>query len=150
LDVNTTGALLITNDGMLCYHLTHPSFQVPKTYLVRVRGGLDKPKLDRLRRTAESGRGKGKKERGNNRPIVELVKQLDKAAILKITLYEGRHRQVRKMCEAVGLRVVKLKRVNFGPVSIRNLPVGSVRPLTKKELDRLQEIAGIGESKHGH
>lgn len=145
LDVNTTGALLMTNDGILCYHLTHPSFQVPKTYLAKVRGGFDELKLERLRRMTDSAPAKGKAARGGDRSSVTLVKKLDKATVLKIALHEGRNRQVRRMCESVGLRVVKLKRVNFGPVSIRNLPVGSIRPLTKKELDRLREIAGIGD-----
>jgi pseudouridine synthase len=80
---------------------------------------------------------------------VELVKQLDRSAVLKITLVEGRNRQVRRMCDTVGLRVVKLKRTNFGPISLRNLPLGSVRPLTKREMERLHAIAEKGASNHG-
>jgi pseudouridine synthase len=136
LDVNTTGALLITNDGLLCYRLTHPSFQIPKTYLVRVRGGYSDAKLARLLKMAGTtpGRGRGAK------PSVSLVKRLDKITVLKITLTEGRNRQVRNMCAAVGLKVTKLKRTNFGPISVRSLPLGSVRPLTKKELGRLYDL----------
>jgi 23S rRNA pseudouridine2605 synthase len=139
LDVNTTGALLITNDGLLCYRLTHPRFEIPKTYLVRVRGGYNDMKLTRLRKMA--GCDKNVKQPGHGgKPAVTLVKQLDKTTVLRITLTEGRNRQVRNMCEAVGLKITKLKRTNFGPISIRSLPLGSIRPLTKSELDRLYNL----------
>ena len=144
LDVNTTGALLITNDGMLCYRLTHPSFEVPKTYVARVRGTVDEGKLKRLRRMVGRAGTRGEKKRREDAPV-DLVKQMDKAAVLRITLREGRNRQVRRMCEVVGLRVVKLKRVSFGPVSIRDLPVGSIRPLSKKEIETLKKTVHLGE-----
>jgi 23S rRNA pseudouridine2605 synthase len=143
LDVNTTGALLLTNDGLLCYRLTHPSFGIPKTYTVRVRGGMDDGKLQRLRKMT------GVQKEGGV-ASVELVKQLEKVSILRITLVEGRNRQVRRMCDAVGLRVVRLKRTNFGPVSVRNLPLGSVRPLTKSELERLSAITSKGAQSDGN
>lgn len=133
LDVNTTGAILLTNDGALCYRLTHPRFGISRVYVVRVRGMVDEQRLRRLTRLGES-RGK----RTGKPPPVELVKQLGKESILRITLHEGRHRQVRKMCEAVGLRVVRLKRVQFGPISVRGLPVGAVRPLERKEMELLR------------
>jgi 23S rRNA pseudouridine2605 synthase len=67
--------------------------------------------------------------------------------ILKITLVEGRNRQVRRMCDAVGLRVVKLKRLSFGSLSVRTVPLGAVRPLTKKELERLNAMTEKGEKR---
>jgi 23S rRNA pseudouridine2605 synthase len=143
LDVNTTGALLITNDGLLCYRLTHPRFGIPRTYSVRVRGDFDEGKLKRLRKMA------GVRDKGGE-ASVELVKRLDKISILKVTLVEGRNRQVRKMCEAVRLRVVRLKRTSFGPVSVRNLPLGSVRPLTDRELERLSAMTAKGASRDGN
>jgi pseudouridine synthase len=114
--------------------------------MVRVRGVFSEAKLESLRRMAGV-----KKAESGSRASVELVKRLDKVTILKITLVEGRNRQVRNMCDAVGLHVVKLKRTNFGPLSIRNLPLGSVRPLTPKELDRLSKItsAQTGANKNG-
>ena len=72
---------------------------------------------------------------------LELTKTINKESILKITLHEGRNRQIRRMCDAVGLRVVKLRRVKFGPISVRRLPLGSVRPLEKKEMDMLTRVA---------
>lgn len=133
LDVNTTGAILLTNDGMLCYRLTHPRFGIARIYMVRVRGHVDEQRLSRLAR--QSGRAAAGTVA---RVPVELVKQIGKETILRITLREGRQRQVRRMCEAVGLRVVRLKRVQFGPVSIRKLPLGAVRPLEAKEIERLR------------
>jgi 23S rRNA pseudouridine2605 synthase len=68
------------------------------------------------------------------------VTQLEKEAVLKVTLLEGRNRQVRLMCESVGLRVVALKRLSFGPISVRKLPLGAVRPLERRELERLEAM----------
>lgn len=134
LDVNTTGALLVTNDGVLCYRLTHPRFEVSRTYVARVRGDVSERSLARMRRMAGS----------NPRAGVERVHTPGKVSVLKITLTEGRNRQVRRMCEAVGLRVVKLKRVSFGPVSVRKLPLGAVRPLERRELERLRRVTSSG------
>jgi len=139
LDVNTTGALLITNDGELCYRLTHPRFGIARVYQVRVRGDVSDSQLRRLLHLAREGVRDREQPRAT-RPAVEIVKQLEKEAILKVTLLEGRNRQVRLMCESVGLRVVALKRLSFGPVSVRKLPLGGVRPLERRELDRLDTL----------
>lgn len=142
LDINTSGAILLTNDGLLCYRLTHPKFQVPKIYMVRVRGMLTDKKLRRLRSVAMPSR----RSDGINRqsPIITPVKILNKESILKIVLYEGQNRQVRNICETAGLRVVKLKRVQFGPISIRKLPAGALRPLTHKEMKMLDTALSGG------
>jgi 23S rRNA pseudouridine2605 synthase len=139
LDVNTTGALLITNDGDLCYRLTHPRFGIARVYQVRVRGDVSDAQLRRLLRLAKEGVREPDRPRAA-RPAVEVVRQLEKEAILKVTLLEGRNRQVRLMCEAVGLHVVALKRLSFGPISIRKLPMGAVRPLEHRELVRLEAL----------
>jgi len=138
LDVNTTGALLVTNDGWLCYRLTHPRFGIPRVYHVRVRGDVSDAQLRRLERMAAEGVVTGPHGRGA-RPV-GVVAKMAKEAILKITLLEGRNRQVRDMCDTVGLRIVALKRVSFGPVSVRKLPLGAVRPLERRELDRLDAV----------
>jgi pseudouridine synthase len=146
LDVNTTGALLMTNDGFLCYRLTHPRFGVARVYHVRVRGHFDDAQARRLERMAREGVRQHAKLR--TRPGVELVARLPKETVLKITLVEGRNRQVRQMIEAVGLRVVDLKRVSFGPVSVKKLPVGAIRTLEKRELDRLEAAVGGLDGEH--
>jgi len=135
LDLNTTGLILLTNDGDLCYRLTHPRFGIPRTYHVRVRGLMNDKKLSGLAKYASPPHGSRDK-----RSSIELLKQLHHESILKITLYEGRNRQVRRMCESVGLRVVKLRRVRFGPLSVRKLPLGAVRPLEKSEMERLKRV----------
>jgi pseudouridine synthase len=139
LDVNTTGALLITNDGELCYRLTHPRYGIARVYQVRVRGDVSDAQLHRLMRLAQEGVRDREQPRATT-PTVTVVKQLEKEAILRVTLLEGRNRQVRLMCESVGLWVVDLKRLSFGPVSIRKLPLGGIRPLEKRELDRLDSL----------
>ncbi|MCH7548591.1 MAG: rRNA pseudouridine synthase [Candidatus Krumholzibacteriota bacterium] len=142
LDVNTTGALLITNDGLLCYRLTHPRFGTRRTYDVRVRGRFDAKVLERLRAAATGTRQIAERGRGSV-SSVELVRELGKVTVLRITLHEGRNRQVRRMCERIGLHVVKLKRIKFGPISVRGLPLGAVRPLEKSEMERLNRLTGM-------
>jgi 23S rRNA pseudouridine2605 synthase len=142
LDINTSGVILLTNDGALCYRLTHPRFQIPRTYLARVRGAMSDKKIDKLNRLA--GHGQAKNHSVGMRPKVEPVKQLKHESILRITLHEGKNRQVRKMCEAVGFRVVKLKRIRFGPVTIRKLPLGAVRPLHQREITGLEKMTHKG------
>jgi len=136
LDVNTTGVILLTNDGILCYRLSHPRFGIPRVYVARVRGEMDEQRLRRLSRMARLEHRAGIGER----PPVELLKELGKESILRITLYEGRNRQVRKMCESVGLRIVHLKRVQFGPISARGLPPGAFRPLEPREIRSLRKV----------
>ncbi|HEX5132683.1 MAG TPA: pseudouridine synthase [Candidatus Krumholzibacteria bacterium] len=161
LDVNTTGALLVTNDGFLCYKLTHPRFGIPRVYEVRVRGRMDDAQIRRLERmAAEEARiaerveaaaaaaRPGMRSPRKPRPSVELIARKEKEAVLKVTLLEGRNRQVRKMCEAVGLRIVALKRMSFGPVSVWKLPEGAVRTLTARELAKLEQA--VGGVKRGH
>ncbi|MEJ2720626.1 MAG: pseudouridine synthase [bacterium] len=135
LDVNTTGLILLTNDGMLCYRLTHPRYQIPRVYVARVRGQLDDRKLARMERLSSSRR------RPQGSPgAVRVVKEMGRESVLRITLHEGRNRQVRKMCESVGLRVVELKRVQFGPITIRKTPLGACRPLEPGELEQLERL----------
>jgi 23S rRNA pseudouridine2605 synthase len=150
LDVNTTGALLITNDGLLCYRLTHPRFQLPRTYSARVRGRLTARGLDLMRRLAQSDSRRNPPGARATRAGVEVVREAGKVSVLRITLLEGRNRQVRRICKAAGLNVVKLKRLSFGPVSVRKLPLGSVRPLERSELLKLERITSAGSEENGH
>ena len=138
LDINTTGAILLTNDGWLCYRLTHPRFQIPRIYLARVRGLTSEDKMAKLNQ--KSGTSRSSKDKSRKGPRAELVKTIKRESILRITLYEGKNRQVRRMCEAVGLRIVSLKRIRFGPLTIRKLPLGAARHLSKEEIASLKDI----------
>lgn len=134
LDRDTEGLLLLTNDGELCYWLTHPKFHVEKTYVAEVMGIPDKNKLDLLRRGI-------KLEEGVTSPArVRLAGKKEGNAILEIIIHEGRKRQVKRMCAAIGHPVVKLKRIGFGSLSLGNLPPGSYRFLTQEEVEKLRKV----------
>lgn len=131
LDADTTGLLLLTNDGELANRLTHPRYEVPKTYRVQLRTPLAERDLERLRNGVEL-------EDGPTAPA--QVKRLGDREI-EITIREGRNRQVRRMVEAVGNRVVALRRVRFGPLALGGLKEGSSRRLSDQEIAQLQEAA---------
>jgi len=132
LDADTTGLILMTNDGELANLLTHPRYEVPKTYLARVEPApVREPELRQLREGVELDDGMTAPAR---------VRQTRPGA-LELTIREGRKRQVRRMCEAVGHRVVELRRVAFGPLRLGELEPGAHRRLTAAEVERLRAAA---------
>ena len=135
LDADTTGLILLTNDGDLANRLTHPRYGVARVYRARVRNGpVPEAALRRLRDGVEL-------EDGITAPAG--VRQVE-PGLLELTLREGRKRQVRRMCEAVGHRVVELERVAFGPLRLGPLGPGKVRRLTPAEIERLRKSAESG------
>jgi 23S rRNA pseudouridine2605 synthase len=131
LDADTTGLLLLTNDGELANRLTHPRYEVPKTYRVRLRTPLADRDLERLGRGVEL-------EDGPTAPA--QVRRLGERE-LEIVLREGRNRQVRRMVESVGNRVVELRRVKFGPLELGGLKEGDARRLSIEEIEALRQAA---------
>lgn len=132
LDYDSEGLLILTNDGALTFHLTHPSHEVAKSYVALVSGVPDEEDLLALRNGVVIDGRKTLPAR------VALKKaEMDKS-ILKITISEGRNRQVRKMCAAVGHEVLRLRRVAEGPLSLGNLKPGEWRHLTCKEISMLK------------
>jgi 23S rRNA pseudouridine2605 synthase len=130
LDLDTTGLILLTNDGALAHRLTHPSFEVPKTYRVVV---WRPPVNDRAVRSLRSG-----VELDDGRTAPARVRRLgDRGEILELTIHEGRNRQVKRMCEAVGHRVRSLQRVSFGPLALGTLATGAHRRLSEAEIEAL-------------
>jgi 23S rRNA pseudouridine2605 synthase len=129
LDVDTEGLLLLTNNGELAHRLTHPSFGVEKEYVAEVRGRPSPATLRTLRNGVDLDDGRTAPAR------VSLVSP----TVVRITIHEGRNRQVRRMCDAVGHPVVRLVRVRIGPVTDRRLRPGEWRPLTAKELRALEK-----------
>jgi 23S rRNA pseudouridine2605 synthase len=127
LDADSTGLLLLTNDGALANQLTHPSYEVPKTYRARLAKAPRERDLERLREGVEL-------EDGPTAPA--QVSQVGEREI-EIVLHEGRNRQVRRMVEAVGNRVVSLKRIGFGPLRLGKLAEGGSRRLSSDEVKRL-------------
>ena len=133
LDAETTGLILLTNDGELANRLTHPRYEVEKVYRVSVDPpSVSEADLRRLREGVELDDG---------RTAPARVRQLE-PGLLEVTLREGRKRQVRRMCEAVGHRVTALERTAFGPLRLERLPEGDFRPLTPAEVERLRKAAG--------
>jgi 23S rRNA pseudouridine2605 synthase len=135
LDVATTGLILLTNDGELANQLTHPRYGVPRVYRATVaRAPVPEQVLRRLRDGVEL-------EDGPTRPAG--VRQVD-PGLLELTIAEGRTRQVRRMCEAVGHPVEELERVAFGPLRLGSLAPGEARLLSPAEVERLRKTAESG------
>jgi len=128
LDADTEGLLILTNDGDLAHRLTHPSFGVPKEYLVEVEGTPGRGALRALREGVPL-------EDGVTAPAKVAVLE---PSVLRITIHEGRNRQVRRMCEAVGHPVRRLVRTRIGPLVDRSLEPGQWRPLTQDEVRALE------------
>lgn len=132
LDADSTGLLLLTNDGELANRLTHPRYEVPKTYRAELRRPPSEGDLERLRRGVELDDG---------RTAPAEVSRLGEREV-EIVLREGRNRQVRRMAEAVGNEVVALRRVRFGSVGLGELTSGEARRLADDEIARLWKDVG--------
>jgi 23S rRNA pseudouridine2605 synthase len=131
LDADSTGLLLLTNDGELANRLTHPRYEVPKSY----RAVLRRPPSERDLKRLASG-----VELDDGPTVPAEVRRLGEREI-ELTLREGRNRQVRRMAEAVGNEVVSLRRVRFGSIELGELPEGVARPLSAEEVSQLWEDA---------
>ena len=137
LDLNTTGLLLMTNDGALAAALTHPRHAVARVYHAKVRGTPPAETITRLRRGVRLEDGKSAPAR------VRVLERLPTKTWLEVTVLEGRKHVVRRMCQAVGHPVEKLARVRFGPLALGELPLGAWRPLGPRELAGLRAAAGL-------
>lgn len=131
LDYETEGLLLMTNDGDFAYRVMHPKFELGKTYVATVGAGLTIAGLNKLRR------GVRLEEFKTSPAEVELLNSDANKAVVKITIHEGKNRQVRRMFEAIGCRVLDLKRISIGRVELGNLPEGRWRYLTSHEISYL-------------
>ena len=131
LDQDTEGLLLLTNDGDLTYRLTHPKHHVDKVYLVWVKGNPSEGSLDKLRRGVML-------EDGMTLPALVEREKNDSGNCLRITIREGRKRQIKRMCRAIGHQVKRLKRIQVGPISLGDLPPGSYRHLSQEEIEALK------------
>jgi 23S rRNA pseudouridine2605 synthase len=132
LDVDTSGAIILTNDGSLANLLTHPRYEVPKTYHARVEGAPAGSTIDALRSGVELEDGP------TAAAEVDLIKRRRRESVVRITIHEGRKRQVRRMLESVGHPVIELHRTRIGALELGSLPSGGSRKLTDDELARLR------------
>ena len=131
LDYDTEGLLLLTNDGDFTYKVTHPKFHMNKTYIATLKGGITVKGLNMLRN------GVVIEDYKTSPAEVEMISCEKGETVLKITIHEGRNRQVRKMLEAVGCKLISLKRISIGKVELGNLPHGRWRHLTSHEVSYL-------------
>ena len=129
LDMYTEGLLLLTNDGDFANKLMHPKFEIDKRYVVTTDTKVTRQMLETLRNGVNIGDYVTREAK---------VEKIDEENI-SITIHEGKNRQVRRMCEAVGIKVLKLKRTNYGPLSLGELPVAKYRHLTDFELYNLNK-----------
>ncbi len=132
LDYNTSGLLLMTNDGEFAYHMTHPKHQVEKVYRAKVSGVLSGERLARLRKGVDIGGFVTSPAK------VKVLKQMERSAYVEIRIYEGKNRQIRKMFAAVGNKVVDLERMAIGNLYLGHLKAGHYRKLTLQEVEYLK------------
>jgi pseudouridine synthase len=140
LDYDSEGLLLLTNDGDLAARLTHPKHEVERVYEARVSGVPDARALTRLARGVMID---GHKTSPGKARLLSVIPHARRdQAIIEVTIHEGRNRQVRKMCEAVGHRVLGLRRTRIGPITDPKLPPGAWRDLAPREVTALRHAAG--------
>ncbi|WP_428389015.1 pseudouridine synthase [Mucisphaera sp.] len=154
LDADSTGLILLTDDGELTHRLTHPSYGVQKRYIVSVRGRLEDADLNKLRKGLYLADQKHKTSAGTARPkrasvdeVTIIRHEVDRArgdrTLLGITLSEGQNREIRRLMVRVGLKVRRLKRVGLGPLRLKGLSVGNWRLLTSTEIHKLHRAVGL-------
>lgn len=143
LDRNSEGALLLTNDGAFANAMMHPSGHVPKTYRVTVRPSVSEEQITKLSTGIELD---GKLTAPAD---VRVLSKEEGRVVLEIILYEGRNREIRRMCEAIGLEIARLKRTAIGSIKLGMLQQGEWRDLTEQEVDKLFAQAGLKRKKQG-
>ncbi len=133
LDMYTSGAILLTNDGEFVYQVTHPKHEIEKTYTVTIKGDVTLKEIEELKNGVMIDGKLTKKAK------VKILKKEEekKTTRLEITIHEGRNRQVRKMCEAIGKPVLALHRSKIGNIHVKDLKIGTWRYLTKEEVKEL-------------
>lgn len=134
LDYNTTGLLIMTNDGQLTYTLTHPKHEVYKTYVAKVAGVLSDTRIAKLRKGVDIGGFVTSPAK------VKVIKQLPRHAVVEISIREGKNRQVRKMFAAVGNKVQELQRTAIGDIKLGRLMEGHYRKLNREEIEYLKKL----------
>lgn len=138
LDAETTGLLLMTNDGDLAHALAHPSFGIEKLYVAKVRGTLDRVAIQKL---LDGVRLEDGLQKADSAKILDVSEQ---SSLLELTLHSGKNRIVRRMLEEIGYPVLELTRKSFGPLRLGNLKPGQFRELSKLEISMLLEAAQHG------
>ncbi len=139
LDMYTSGALILTNDGDFVYKVTHPKHEIEKTYTVTIKGIIKKEQVEQLKNGV-------KIENYKTKPAKVKILKTDEEknqSRLEITIHEGKNRQIRKMCEAIGYQVLALHRSKIAGIGVKDLPIGKWRYLKEEEVKKLENMARI-------
>ena len=137
LDFDSSGLLILTNDGGLSFRLMHPKFHIPRTYKVIVEGFISDTSVERLKKGVFLDDGP------TNPARVRIIKAQQGRSVVRITIFEGRSREIRRMCEAVGHKTLKLTRIGYGNLNLGNLKVGKYRHLNDVEVKALRTSVGL-------
>lgn len=133
LDYDTSGLILLTNDGEFTYMLTHPKHEINKVYEALVSGVPTKAEVKRFEAGLEI------EDYVTSPARLDILAVKGENAVIRVTIHEGKNRQVRKMCKAIGHRVLSLKRISIGPIALKDLPDGKWRRLTPEEIKSLYQ-----------
>lgn len=133
LDEQSTGLILLTNDGDLAHKLTHPRYHIPKTYLIWTVGNPSEKRLDKIRDGMKLSDGWTKPTK------VTILKSSPKRTLVEVVLNEGKNHQIRRMFSRVGINIVELKRISIGSLQLDHLGLGAYRSLNEQELNALKE-----------
>lgn len=134
LDYDTSGLLILTNDGNAAFKMTHPSKEIDKVYIAKIKGVPTKDEIERFKSGIKID------DYITSPAELEILNVNEKESEVKITIHEGKNRQVRKMCEAIGHPVITLKRIRIGKISLGNLKQGQWRYLTQKEIEYIKSL----------
>jgi 23S rRNA pseudouridine2605 synthase len=137
LDFDSTGLLILTNDGGLAFRLMHPKFHIPRTYKVVLEGLISIQSVEHLRNGVMLDDGQ------TNPARIKVLETAKDRSIIRITMFEGRPREIRRMCQAVGHKTMKLTRIGYGNLNLGNLKVGRYRHLRNKEVKELRRLVGL-------
>ncbi|MHC4740166.1 MAG: pseudouridine synthase, partial [Planctomycetota bacterium] len=137
LDIDTTGLIILTNDSELANRLTHPRYEIAKTYVAKVKGQISGETVEKIKKGVWLSEGR------TGRAKVKILKRSVKESLLEVTIRQGLNRQVRRMLARVGVRVKSLKRTRIGKITERGLGVGKFRMLSKKEVENLRKKTGV-------
>jgi pseudouridine synthase len=135
LDADTSGVLILTNDSVLANRLTHPKYQVPKTYQAKVKGQVTDEAVEKLNKGVWLAEGKA------TVASVKVLKRSRAESLVEVTITQGLNRQVLRMLAKVGLRVKSLRRTAIGKLTVKGLALGDSRPLTKAEIEHLKRLS---------
>ncbi|AQQ08265.1 Ribosomal large subunit pseudouridine synthase B [Sedimentisphaera cyanobacteriorum] len=141
LDKQTTGAIIITNDSELANRLTHPRYELPKTYEILVKGQLDGESIEKLKKGIWLSEGKTK------RSIIKVLHRGPNETLLEMTIFQGKNRQVRRMLARLDFKVKRLKRTKIGNISLKGVGIGNFKQLTGKQITYLRKATKLEERK---